>query len=272
MTKPRKDIIRDSKRVLSWGLGVQSTCLAVMSVLGDIPEFDFIVSADTGWELPETYGVRDYYYKFLTEHGANVSFVSNGNIYADELKAISMPVYCAPTGGLLRRQCTGQYKIEPIRKFIRNYLGHKHARGGRIPKGLIKMNLGISYDEFTRMKDSDVDFITNEFPLVDMKITRDGCIKYFVEHKLPVPTKSACVCCPYSSVSRFLHIKKDYPEEWKKLIEFDKKIRKPPQKMLDRTDRVEELYLNRYLKPIEEIETLVKNDITDICESGYCFV
>jgi 3'-phosphoadenosine 5'-phosphosulfate sulfotransferase (PAPS reductase)/FAD synthetase len=60
MTKPRNDIIRENKRILSWGLGVQSTCLAVMSILGDIPPFDFIISSDTGWELPETYAVRDY--------------------------------------------------------------------------------------------------------------------------------------------------------------------------------------------------------------------
>jgi len=272
MTKPRKDIIREGKRVLSWGLGVQSTCLAVMSVLGDIPPFDFIISSDTGWELPETYLVKDYYVKFLTEHGANVELVSGGNIYLDELEKISMPMHCFPTGGLLRRQCTNQYKIEPIRKFIRNYLGHKHARGGRIPKDLIKMNLGISYDEFTRMKDSDVDFITNEYPLVDMRITRDVCIEYFVKNNLPVPNKSACVCCPYSSVSRFMHIKRDVPEEWNKLVEFDKKIRIPPQKMLDRTDRVSELYLTHNLKPIEEVDSFVKSDVTDICESGYCFI
>lgn len=62
------------------------------------------------------------------------------------------------------------------------------------------------------------------------------------------------------------------PDEWNKLVEFDKKIRIPPQRMLERTDRVEELYLTGQLRPISEVEEFRKNDETDICESGYCFV
>lgn len=69
MTKPRKDIIRHDIRVLSWGLGVQSTALAVMSVNGDVEPFDLIVTSDTGWELPNTYQARDFYLEYLSDRG-----------------------------------------------------------------------------------------------------------------------------------------------------------------------------------------------------------
>lgn len=272
MTKPRKDIIRSEKRVLSWGLGRQSTVLAVMSVEGDIPPYDLILFADTGWELKTSYQMFDFYSKFLGEKGATVAKVGIDNVFNDgkESGYVNIPLYQSPTGAPLKRQCTGIYKIEPVRKYIRNWLGHKSVRGGRIPAGLVKLSLGIAYDEYRRMRDSDTAFIVNEFPLVDMKITTEQGLKYLRDKRLPEPPKSACICCPFSNKARFLQIKNEFPEDWEKLVEFDKRIRQPTQRMVDR-GFTGELFLTQEMVPITDIK-LIKNQDSEICDTGYCFV
>lgn len=272
MTKPRKDIIRDKKRVLSWGLGRQSTALAVMSVNGDIPPYDLIIFADTGWELKTSYEIFDVYTKYLEERGATVARVGIDNVFNDGKDSgyVNIPLYQSPTGAPLQRQCTNLYKIEPVRRYIRNWLGHKSPRGGRIPKGLVSLSLGIAYDEYKRMRDSDSAFIVNEFPLVDMKITTPECLKYLEDKDLPLPPKSACICCPFSNKARFLQIKNEFPEDWEKLVEFDNRIRQPTERMVKR-GFTGELFLTNELVPITDIK-LIKDQDSEVCETGYCFV
>ena len=60
--------------------------------------------------------------------------------------------------------------------------------------------LGISLDEARRMRDSDVKYMENRWPLVERYITRQMCINWLIEHDIPVPPKSACSFCPYQSL------------------------------------------------------------------------
>ena len=41
-------------KFISWGGGVQSTTMAVMSALGDLEPVDAVIFADTGWEREAT--------------------------------------------------------------------------------------------------------------------------------------------------------------------------------------------------------------------------
>ena len=51
------------------------------------------------------------------------------------------------------RQCTNDYKIQPIYKKIRELLGLKKYQ--RVPKGtIVEMVIGISRDEMVRCKES----------------------------------------------------------------------------------------------------------------------
>ena len=65
---------------LSWGVGVQSTTLAVMSALGDLEPLDVVITADTGWERQATYASRDFYSAWLRERGVRVEIVSGGDV------------------------------------------------------------------------------------------------------------------------------------------------------------------------------------------------
>ena len=65
-------------KALSWGVGVQSTTLAVMSALGDLGPLDVVITSDTGWERSATYESRNFYSEWLRDRGVRVEIVSGG--------------------------------------------------------------------------------------------------------------------------------------------------------------------------------------------------
>jgi hypothetical protein len=86
------------------------------------------------------------------QFGIPVRTVSAGNIRDDALdpahRFVSMPLHVLnPDGtrGLARRQCTGEYKISPLKKAARELLGYPHPK--RVPRGVfIEQAIGISTD------------------------------------------------------------------------------------------------------------------------------
>ena len=66
-----------------------------------------------------------------------------------------MPLYTYNRGGgdmIMRRQCTHQYKIRPIRRKVRELAGM--APGRRYPGRYVETWQGISYDELARIGSS----------------------------------------------------------------------------------------------------------------------
>ena len=75
---------------------------------------------------------------------------------------------------MLRRQCTADYKIKPVVKKVREMLGLKW--GEKRKKGTrVEMIMGISIDEIFRMKTNQIKYITNVYPLIDAKLSREDC-------------------------------------------------------------------------------------------------
>ncbi len=221
-------------RVLSLGAGVQSSTLAFMYEYGEIePAPDFAVFADTKAEPKQVYEWFEWMKTKITKFP--IHLISAGDIGQDSLEAAegkhtsrTPPFFTKDpkTGkmGILTRQCTAHYKIEPIHKFIRQkYLGM--AKGQRTPKGtVVEMIMGISRDETYRAKEARKFWIKNVFPLIDRNITRAMCKKWFADHNLPEPPRSACTFCPYRSWKEWKHLKDTSPEEFNDVIEFEKKI------------------------------------------------
>ncbi|MFJ8676346.1 hypothetical protein [Streptomyces sp. NPDC093589] len=92
-----------------------------------------------------------------------------------------MPLYILNKDGrpgMTRRQCTGEYKIKPIKKKVRDLLGYPYP--ARIPKSIfVEQWVGISTDEFHRAKDSDVRYMRNRHPLIaDLDWSRADCVRY----------------------------------------------------------------------------------------------
>lgn len=269
-------IYANPHRFISWGFGIQSTTLAVMATLGDIEPVEGIVGADTGWEHPHTDAARKYYTDWLTERGQKVYIAKEGDIFDDDhLDGIP---YWVGGGGPIGRRCTGRLKIRPVRQKIREVLGLRLDNKGRTPKGYVHMLLGISLDEFQRMRDSDRAWIVNTYPLIDLKLTRKDCAEYLASKGLPFPLKSSCVICPFKDPENWLYTKINYPEEWEKSLEFDRKIRHLSKLM--KPGVCESLYIYSKRVPLEEAD--LEADIErrkkhldperDVCDSGYCWI
>jgi hypothetical protein len=159
-------------RVLSLGAGVQSTTLALMAAQGEIgPMPDCAIFADTGWE-PKAVYAHLAWLRSINVLPFPVHIVSAGNLRADIIAGAqgkrwaSIPAFTrnvTPAGtvvpvydedengdsivvgsrmlaterveiGMIRRQCTADYKIAPIRRKVRELLG---ISGRRSPANLL---------------------------------------------------------------------------------------------------------------------------------------
>jgi hypothetical protein len=231
-------------RVLSLGAGVQSSTLLLMSCRGELPKLDAAIFADTQWEPPRVYEHLTWLILQAQEAGIPVHVVTRGNLRADALRSgvggrknggerwASMPLYTLDRGdqdrGQIRRQCTREYKLDPIRARLRKLLGLR--KGERIPKDAqVEQWIGISADETGRVRLSRDWWITHAYPLiywVKPAMLRRDCVAWLAQHYpgREVP-KSACVGCPFHSNAEWRQVKQD-PKAWADAVEFDRAIRK----------------------------------------------
>lgn len=114
------------KIYISCGAGVQSSTMAIMSSVGEIPVADAAIFADTGDEPDEVYRWLEYLKGQLS---FPLHTVSAGNLMEDQLKRrVSgrtgnvyfrqmIPAFVSKDSGgkaLLGRRCTADYKVRPI--------------------------------------------------------------------------------------------------------------------------------------------------------------
>jgi hypothetical protein len=131
---------------------------------------------------------------------------------------------------MIKRQCTSNWKVRPVRRWL------QANRGGE----RVEQWLGISLDEFQRMKPSNVKYIENVWPLVDLRMTRHDCKLWLDAHGIDIPPRSACVFCPFHSRNEWRDIRDNAPEDWQKAIAVDEQIRKarPPYDLFVNVQRV----------------------------------
>ena len=183
-------------------------------------------------------------------NGIDIIVNKERNIYNDLMKTSSdshvrvpqIPVHVSPSGIALR-QCTFEYKINPVVQSTRKLHGLKPRKRMKPTE----MWLGISLDEMQRMKKSSMYNIEFFYPLIYNGMDRSDCIKFFKKNNFPTPIKSSCVFCPYHSNDFWKDLKKENGSAWKMSIEVDKKIRKKQGMKGD-------MYLHPSLKPLEDIE------------------
>jgi hypothetical protein len=228
-------------KILSLGWGVQSFTMAAMVALGELEPIDAAIHADTTHEFSGTYSFVGKWTPWLEEHGIKAITVRNPIPNMDKLfakKQIHIPAFTKSINkgdGQYRRTCTQRWKIAPMREWLQD------NRNGRP----VEQWLGISLDEFQRMKDSDVKYITNRYPLIEKRMTRNDCISWLLAHGLEVPPKSACVFCPYRNWDSWLNIMNS-SIDWKDAVYLDNKLRnvRPPF----------ESYVHPSRKPLESVD------------------
>jgi hypothetical protein len=225
-------------RVLSLGWGVQSFTLAAMSALGEIDRFDVVLHADTTHERIMTYAFAKEWTPWLQDHGIQVITVQDErtNPADNEHGGTNIPAFLLSGNGRgqLRRQCTTNWKIGPMRRWL------QEQRKGR----RVELSLGISLDEFKRIRESDRKYITHKWPLIELEMTRHDCAVWLIDHGLGIPVRSSCVFCPYHSVAEWRGLKDG--DDWEKVIAIDTQVRKvrPPY----------DLFIHQNRKPIGDID------------------
>lgn len=199
-------------RILNFGGGVQTSAAVVLLCRGEI-EADRVVMADTGGERPDTYEHVEVMDRYLRAHGRELIIVTAavGMTLEEYIRQRSnvIPTH-TPSGGLGHRQCTAQFKIRPIKAFAR-------AQGAKHLTNLI----GISTDEIHRAKPAREKWVTNEFPLVDMNLSRRDCLRIVQEAGLPRPPKSSCYYCPLQRRAQWQRLASDYPELFTRAVELE---------------------------------------------------
>lgn len=220
-------------RVLSLGAGVQSTTLALMAAHGEIAPPDCAIFADTQWEPPAVYNhlawlrspnVLPFPVHVVTAGNIREAILARRNTTGGRFAAVPWHTI-NPDGshGMGRRQCSSEYKLEPIAREIRRLLG-KPGRAFVRP-GSVEVLIGISRDEAHRMRPARQKYMTNCYPLVDRGMTRRDCLKWMRDHGYPEPPKSACMGCPYMDNARRRDMRDNRPDEWADVIEVDRALR-----------------------------------------------
>lgn len=233
--------------ILSLGAGIQTTTLALMAARGEIPRPDFAIFADTGWETVETYQHLDW---LEAQLNYKLVRVANGNIKDTIATGQFDPIPWFTTTGIGQRQCTNQYKLKPIRRYIRQALGS--AR-----KAQASVWLGITIDEAHRVKPAREGYISHRWPLIELGMSRADCHAKLARWGIRAP-KSACCGCPYLADREWLH-RRTGPD-WAETVAISHKLADTGQ------------YMHRSRKPIDQID-LSRWDQADLfgdeCE-GIC--
>ena len=277
-----------SLKIISLGLGQQSTALYYMSSLGDLPRADHAVFVDPGAETAARYADLEQLLRWQQHHdGIPIHVTGKKSITHDLINGtnsegtrfISIPAFTKSSNGktgMLRRQCTVEYKVKEVNRAIRKLYGLKPHQ----PTPATELWMGITVEELSRLRQPRYHWQTFVYPFCsyrtttagthstsyNLRYTRHDCQRWLWSRHLPVPVKSACYFCPYHSDHSWLQLKRTQPDEWDKAVELDKIVRDSRGKGVQHS-----IYLHRSCKPLDEVD-LNENQpdlFTSECE-GHC--
>lgn len=249
---PNSDLV-----VVSLGAGVQSTVMTLLAARGVLtPMPDAAIFADTQWEPASVY---EHLAWLETQVPFPIHRVTAGNLRANILESTepkadggkrfsAVPWYLAD--GIGRRQCTMDFKIEPIHKQVRTMLGLKTGQRAEIDTR-VEQWIGISTDEIQRLKESRVKWITHRWPLMELRWNRTQCLAWFQrEYPDRQLGKSACIGCPFHSDQYWVALRANSPAEWTDAVEVDRALRaNGPARGMTAMQ-----YMHRSCIPLEEVD------------------
>jgi hypothetical protein len=264
-----------SLRVFSFGGGVQSTAALVLAAQGEIDYREFVfanVGEDS--ENPGTLRYVDEHSKpFAAAHGLTIHEIRRQRrdgtpddlleyVQRDET-GVKIPLF-DPGGHPGRRGCTGDFKIQPIARWLK--------QRGATAADPATSGMGISVDEVQRMRrESGVAHQRLDYPLVRLRLTREECRRIIQRAGLPVPPKSSCWFCPFHTKATWRELRRTDPETFERAAELEDTL----SARNVRLGRVP-LYLNYAAKPLRELIqdggqlSLFGDEEGGACETGYC--
>lgn len=272
--------------ILSLGAGVQSTTLALMAAHGEIgPMPDCAIFADTQAEPSAVYrhlewlmspNILPFPVHIVSKGslrqeivdacagkngawGRPPFFVKNADDLKTQLLWEALPLAGGDEldrgrrrkrdTGMTRRQCTQDYKLEPIHAQVRRLAGIKPRSPG--PRhAVVEQWVGISQDERLRAKPAKQRWIRTRWPLLDLRMTRAHCLDWLRAHDYALPPKSACTFCPFHSDQEWQRLRDDDAASFADAVAIDHALRDDAQHFSLKGT----LYLHRSLRPLDQVE------------------
>lgn len=270
-------------RVLSFGVGVQSSTLALMAAYGDIAPIDAAIFGDTQRERKKTYRWLKWMKSKIARspHPFPVYEVSRGDLEqgATHIRRTrdgertyietAIPVFLIDglKRGMGQRHCTRDFKVAMVERKTRELLGLRRVTQSQ--GVLVEMLIGISTDEALRMKPSRQPWITTSWPLIEEKrMSRADCETWLLKRYRRIAPRSSCIWCPFHSDDEWLDLG---PDEFQEAIRFEKKL----QRAYRSTTQIESIpYLHSSRIPLAKVKLergKGKEKFTNECE-GMCGV
>ena len=197
------------------------------------------------------------------------------------------------------RSCTADFKIKVTGRWLRQHGAHagracsNHTRfgpcpqhqpstsvrgcrrhpvegcDGCVPASRATVAIGISVDEIHRANNRRVeDHEDVVYPLLDLRLRRDDCMRIIRDAGLPVPPKSACFFCPFRSPAAWLDQATDEPDLFARSCELEDLLNRR-RAALGR----DPVYLTRFGAPLAQVIGTAQERLFDHdpgCDSGWC--
>lgn len=261
--------------VFSCGGGVQSTACLVLAAQDKIPYRTFVF-ANVGdqAESPDTIRyIAEVLKPFAAQHG--IAWVDVQRLRRDgtavdlydelhrPIRSIDIPVRMS-NGAPGNRNCTVEFKIKPIAKWIK-----ANAPNCTLGKG-------ISTDEPHRATPSrESDGYTSAYPLIELGISRSDCLRIVREAGLPQPPKSSCWFCPYKTTDQWITMRREKPELFAATAELEQMLNQKRIALEKDPVYISGIGARKALPINEAIPDQLGLfpewiDEQDGCESGYC--
>lgn len=273
-----------SLTTISYGGGVQSTAMLVLSATGRLPKVDAALFANVGddSEHPATLAyVRDVAVPWAAEHGITVHELRrsrrDGTLFPSLWSAIvdhqgtdtlkePIPVR-GMNGAPLSRSCTADWKVGAVGKWLK--------QNGATAADPATVWIGISTDEIQRVGNKKVmPYEQPIYPLIDLGLSRSDCMRVIADAGLPVPPKSSCFFCPFHRPLTWSEMARDEPDLFEKSAQLEDLLNER-RKTLGK----DPVYLTRFGLPLREAIKPAQGmlpifDVSpdmDTCDSGYCW-
>lgn len=207
--------------LIGYGGGVNSVAMLFLFwQYGLIP--NLITFADTGGEKPETYAYLSVIAEWLKLVGfPPLTIVKKISPRRGDqsLEEESLRRQTMPSRAFGMSSCAMRWKIEPQEKFLNHWQPAIDcwARGRKPIKAL-----GYDGGEQRRAKVHEDEKLRYWYPLLDMDIDRDGCVRLIEAMGLPVPPKSACFFCPSSTKSEVISLSKVHPDLFERAVHMER--------------------------------------------------
>jgi hypothetical protein len=270
-----------SLRVISYGGGVQSTAMLVLTALGELPPIDAALFANVGddSEHPATLDyVRDVATPWAAEHGITVHTLDRvrrdgttetlmGRLTKEGSRSLPIPIRMS-NGAPGIRSCTVDFKIRVVGKWLK-----AHGASASDPATVC---IGISTDELHRANNKRaMPYELPIYPLLDLGLDRQGCRDVIAAAGLPVPPKSSCFFCPFHRPQVWAEMRRDEPDLFEKSAALEDLLN-------ERRDMLgkDHVYLTRFALPLREaigeaqdmLPGFDESPDIDECDEGVCFV